>query len=168
MLAARPRTPAAAAWTVLVLLSAVLVHLALTLPGGPDGLSDLRVYQGAAAELVASGSLYDFQAPNGDRFTYPPFAGLVLAPLATVPAVALGVLWTLASVGLSVLLAHAVLVRGDHPVLQRLPPAAALPVTSCVLLASYPVFSGIFLGQLSLLVTVLTLVDALDRVPRRF
>ena len=90
VLDARPRTPATAvlAWVLLGLLSAVLVHLALTLPGGPDGLSDLRVYRGAVAELSRGGSLYAFQAPNGDRFTYPPFAGLLLAPLAAVPAVA--------------------------------------------------------------------------------
>jgi len=164
---ARPRFPAAAAWAVLGLLSAVLVHLALALPGGPDGLSDLRVYQGAVAELVRGGSLYAFVAPNGDGFSYPPFAGLALAPLAAVPQAALGVVWTLVQVGLAVLLARAVLVRGDHPVLRRLPRAAALPVVSCVLLLSYPVFSGTFLGQVSLLVTVLALVDALDLVPRR-
>lgn len=165
---ARARIPAVAAWTVLGVLTAVLVHLALALPGRPDGLSDLRVYRGAVTELVAGGSLYGFEAPNGDRFSYPPFAGLALVPFAAVPEAALGVLWTLVQVGLSVLLAHAVLTRGDHPVLRRLPPAAALPVVSCVLLASYPVFSGTFLGQVSLLVTVLALVDALDLVPRRF
>jgi alpha-1,2-mannosyltransferase len=165
---ARPRLLAAGAWTTLVLLSAVLVHMALTLPGGPDGLSDLRVYRGAVAELVDGRSLYGFAAPNGDRFTYPPFAGLVLVPLAALPDAVLGVLWTLAQVGLTVLLAHLVLTRGDAPLLHRLPRPAALPLTSCVLLASYPVFSGVFLGQVSLLVTVLALVDALDLVPRRF
>ena len=69
--------------------------------------------------------------------------------------------------GLTVLLAHLVLARGDHPLLRRLPRPAALPLATCVLLASYPVFTGVFLGQVSLLVTVLALLDALDRVPRR-
>ena len=165
---ARPRTLAAAAWAVVALLSAVLVQMALTLPGGPDGLSDLRVYRGAVAALLSGEGLYAFRAPNGDGFSYPPLAGLLLAPLAVLPGPALGVLWTLGLVGLTVLLAHLVLVRGDHPVLRRVPPAAALPLTSCVLLASYPVFSGVFLGQVSLLVTVLALLDALDVVPRRW
>ncbi|GAA1433295.1 hypothetical protein GCM10009616_24950 [Microlunatus lacustris] len=165
---ARVLTPAATAWTVLGVLSAVLVHMAWTLPGGPDGLSDLRVYRGSTAELLAGGSLYAFEAPNGDKFTYPPFAGLFLAPSALVPEAVLGVLWTLAQVGLAVLLAHLVLTRGDHLLLRRIPRPAALPVVSCVLLASYPVFSGTFLGQVSLLVTVLALADALDLVPRRF
>jgi alpha-1,2-mannosyltransferase len=164
---ARPRIPAAAAWALLGVMAVVLVHIALTLPGGPDGLSDLRVYRGSASELLAGGSLYAFQAPNGDSFTYPPFAGLFLAPTALLPEPVLGVLWTLAQVGLTVLLAHLVLTRGDAPLLRRLPGPAALPVVSCVLLASYPVFSGTFLGQVSLLVTVLALVDALDLVPRR-
>ena len=164
---ARLRFLAAAAWTVLGLLSAVLVHMALALPGGPDGLSDLRVYQGAVAELARGGSLYAFVAPNGDRFVYPPFAGVVLAPVAAVPGAVLGVLWTLGQVGLTVLLAHLVLARGDAPVLRRLPYRVTWPVTSCVLLVSYPVFSGTFLGQVSLLVTVLALVDALDLAPRR-
>ena len=163
----RPRTLGAVAWVLLALLSAVLVQMALTLPGGPDGLSDLRVYRGAAAELLRGGGLYAFRAPNGDGFSYPPFAGLLLAPVALVPEAALGVLWTLGLVGLTVLLAHLVLVRGDHRVLRRVPSTAALPLTSCVLLASYPVFSGVFLGQASLLVTVLALLDALDVVPRR-
>ncbi|MBP2418695.1 glycosyltransferase family 87 protein [Microlunatus capsulatus] len=164
---ARPRTLAAAAWGLLVLLTAVLVQMALTLPAGPDGLSDLRVYQQAAGALVRGEGLYAFRAANGDGFSYPPVAALLLAPLAGLPPAALGVLWTLALVGLTVLLAHLVLLRGDHPVLRRPPPAAALPLSACVLLASYPVFSGVFLGQVSLLVTVLALLDALDVVPRR-
>jgi alpha-1,2-mannosyltransferase len=159
--------PAAAAWTVLGLLSAVLLALAVAPAAGPDALSDLAVYQGAVADLLAGRSLYGFEAPNGDRFTYPPFAGLVLAPLAAVPQAWLEVAWTLAQVGLAVLLARAVLARGDHPLLRRLPRDAALPVTSCALLGSYPVTSGTFLGQVSLLVTVLALVDALDLVPPR-
>lgn len=78
---ARSRLLAAAAWTLLGLLTVALVQLALTLPGGPDELSDPRVYRAAVAELARGGSLYAYVAPNGDQFIYPPFAGLVLVPL---------------------------------------------------------------------------------------
>lgn len=38
--------------------------------------------------------LYDFAAANADPFTYPPFAALLFWPLAHLPFVLAGILWT--------------------------------------------------------------------------
>lgn len=159
---------AGAAWLAFAALSAVFVHLAVRLPGGPDGMSDLHVYRDAVRQLLAGGSLYDFVSFNGDRFIYPPSAGLLMVPLAALPAPVLDVAWTLLQCAATVLLAVVVLRRASTPLLTRLPRPVALPLLACLLALSYPVFTGVFLGQVSLLVTLLVLLDALDAVPRRW
>ena len=45
----------AAWWSVVAAQSAVYVYLAVTRPGGPDGMSDLQVYLGAVHTLLAGG-----------------------------------------------------------------------------------------------------------------
>lgn len=65
-------------------------------------------------------------------------------------------------------LAAVVLARTSHPLLRRAPRPLALPLLACLLTLSYPVFTGLFLGQVSLLLTLLVLLDALDVVPRRW
>ena len=159
---------AGTAWLAFAALSAVYVYLAVRLPGGPDGMSDLHVYRDAVRQLLGGGSLYDFVSSNGDRFIYPPSAGLLLVPLAGLPVLVLDVAWTLLQCAATVLLAVVVLRRASSPLLTRLPRRLALPLLACLLALSYPVFTGVFLGQVSLLVTLLVLLDALDVVPRRW
>jgi alpha-1,2-mannosyltransferase len=130
-------------------------------------MSDLHVYVGSAQTLLAGGSLYDFVSFNGDRFVYPPFAGLAFAPLLVVGEPALRVLWTLAQCAEVVLLAAVVVARGNHPLLRRAGAGVTVPVVACLLLLSQPVFTGLFLGQVSLLVVVLVLLDALEVTPAR-
>lgn len=156
------------AWAVFALLAAVHVHLAVRRPGGPDGMSDLHVYVGAVRHLLEHGDLYGFVSSNGDRFTYPPAAGLLMVPLLALSEPALRVVWTLAQLAEVVVLAALVLARSSHPLLTRTPRPVALPLLSCLLALSYPVFTGLFLGQVSLLVTLLVLLDALDVVPPRW
>ena len=81
-------------------------------------------------------------------FTYPPFAGLVLLPLAGVPAVPLQVLWTLATLATVVLLALLL----D----RRRAPAYAL-----ILILSAPVSSNLKYGQVSLFLAAAVAVDVL-------
>jgi alpha-1,2-mannosyltransferase len=151
---------------VVAAMAAVYVYMAVTLPGGPDGMSDLHVYYGAVRTLLDGSSLYDFVSFNGDLFVYPPFAGVVFVPLALLPELWLRVLWTLLQCAEAAVLAWAIAARASMPVIARAPRILAVPVLTCVLLAIQPVFTGIFLGQVSLLITLLALLDALDLVPR--
>ncbi|GAA3578068.1 hypothetical protein GCM10022197_39260 [Microlunatus spumicola] len=160
--------PARTAWAVFAVCTAVLVHIAVRRPAGPDGMSDLGVYTGAVRAPLDGGSLYGFAAANGDRFVYPPFAGLLLVPVAVLPDLVARVVWTLLSCAQVVVLAWVVVRRSRLPALARLAPGVRVPLVATVLLLTYPVFSGIFLGQVSLLVTLLALVDAVDLAPRRF
>lgn len=156
----------AAHWSGFGVCVALAVAVALRRPG-PDALSDLGVYLGAARSLLAGGSPYAFVAPNGDAFVYPPAAGLALLPLALVPDAAARVLWTLLQCAQVVVLAWVVVRRTPLPLPARLPRASAVPAVAILLILSYPVLSGLYLGQVSLLVTLLALLDAADVVPRR-
>lgn len=112
-----------------------------------DQLADLKVYLGANNLARAGGNLYDYHAANGDPFTYPPFAGLLLTPLTWLPVSFVETLWTAATFAAVVSLA-AILLR-----------ALGLPASlagwrpwslATVLLLSAPVQSNIRFGQVSL------------------
>ena len=148
-------------------MSAVQVYLAVRLPGGPDGMSDLHVYLGGVSTLLQGGTLYDFVSFNGDQFVYPPVAGLVLMPLMALSEPTVRVLWTLAQCLEVAVLAWMVALRASHPALARVPRRVAVPALACLLMVSTPVFTGLVLGQASLLITVLALLDVLDLTPRR-
>lgn len=155
-----------AAWAAFTAFAAVQVFMAVRRPGGPDGMSDLGVYTGAVRALVGGGSLYDFASANGDRFVYPPFAGLLLVPVAALPELAGRVVWTLLGCVEVVVLAWVVVRRSPLPALAALPRGCRVPLVAGVLMLTYPVFSGLFLGQVSLLVTLLALLDLVDLTPR--
>ena len=155
------------AWTLVG--GAGLVHLVMAheLPGGPDGMSDLGVYRLAAHSVLVGEDPYQIASPyNGDRFVYPPFAPLALVPLAVLPEPAARLVWTAGQWLPVVLLAIVVGRSASTPVVRRLPRQLGTPVLAGLLLLSYPVFTGLFLGQISLLITELMLVDALDLLPR--
>lgn len=73
--------------------ASVSCWLVLRSPAG-DQLADLQVYWGATRWAEHGLPLYDFHAGNGDPFTYPPFAALVMAPLGRLPFGVVGVVWT--------------------------------------------------------------------------
>jgi alpha-1,2-mannosyltransferase len=160
------------AWSILawsLVGAAGLVHLVMAheLPGGPDGMSDLGVYRLAAHAVLVGEDPRQIASPyNGDRFVYPPFAALALVPLAVLPEPAARLAWTAGQWLLVVFLAIVVGRSASAPVVRRLPRQLGTPVLAGLLLLSYPVFTGLFLGQISLLITVLMLVDALDLLPR--
>jgi alpha-1,2-mannosyltransferase len=161
------RGRAAGLWSLFAVLAAVYVYLAVRLPGGPDGMSDLHVYLGGVRALLQGGTPYDFVSFNGDQFVYPPFAGVALVPLLVLSEPVLRVVWTVGQCAEVAVLAWMLAVRASHPVVTRASRALAVPALACVLLVSTPVFTGLFLGQVSLLITVLALLDALDLTPRR-
>lgn len=134
--------PAAGAVVVAVLLARALT------PGYlPD---DLAVYQGATRDWLAGGDLYAFRRPNGDGFSYPPAAAVLLLWTAALPDPTLAGIWvagTVAAVGL----AAAVLARRT---------GASGSGAFFILLAAAPGRSNLDFGQVSVLVFALTVMDA--------
>jgi len=63
---------------------------------------DLDVYRRAGSVLLAEGNFYDLPGPL--QFLYPPFAAVLAAPLALLPATSVQIGWTAA--GAMALVAH--------------------------------------------------------------
>lgn len=143
---------------VFVALACWSVVAALTRPGY-DRLADLHVYLGAVRAMRAGTPLYSYAAENGDPFTYPPFAALLFWPLGAVAEPVVQAVWTLVTVAAVLVLAAVVAGR------QRV--VLAVLAAATVLLASAPVQSNLRLGQVSIFVVLLALVDALQLLPRR-
>jgi len=151
-------------WAAVSLVAALQVMGALNRPAR-DRFADLHVYWGSARMFLAGGSLYDFAAWNGAPFTYPPFAGLLLAPLALLAENPLRILWTAATLGIVICLA-ALVQHADG--LRLVKPAPRVPVVALLLFSSTPVSSNIRFGQVSVALVVLVLVDCLDVTPARY
>jgi alpha-1,2-mannosyltransferase len=143
---------------VLVLLAAAVVAGAL---GG--GLTDLFVYRYGGRAVLDGLPVYASGDPvTGLRFTYPPFAAVVMVPLALLPAWLAAALWTGASVG--ALAAVVVLVRRA---LGRPTPGWLVALLTGGALALEPVWQNVAFGQVNLLLMLAVLVD-LVRPERRW
>ena len=119
---------------------------------------DLRVYRGAVRWWLQGHHVYDFVRPHTEKgFTYPPFAVLVLLPVALGTETTATVLLTAVSAGL-VVLTTAWLVA---PVAARhgWPRWAAVAVAVPVVLACEPVRETLGWGQIDLVVAALVLAD---------
>lgn len=140
-------SPDAAVWTLSAIAVGVLAVLAARSGQLPD---DLAVYHGAMTTWLGGGDLYRFQRANGDGFTYPPAAGLVLLPTALIPVPVLAAGWVLgtaaAAAGCAV----------------RLTQRSAIPsgIAFALLLFAAPGRSNLGFGQISLFIFTLTLADA--------
>ena len=85
-------------WAVLlVAVAAWVVAALLTLHWGGSSNFDLRIYRDAERTLSGNHTYSIHFSRAHLRFTYPPFALLLLSPLASVPVVALEVAWWLLS-----------------------------------------------------------------------
>lgn len=113
---------------------------------------DLAVYVGALSRWERGDSLYDFARENGDRFTYPPFAALVLSPLAHVS-------FESARRGLIVLEILCIAVMGaiGHAAVGRKVSDPRLPLLLSILLMSAPARSNLRFGQVSVFISLATL-----------
>ncbi len=139
-----------------------------------DRLADLEVYRGAAEMVRTGGALYGFQAANGDPFTYPPFAALLMLPLTRMSQVVAAGAWTAASLAAVAALGHLVAARWPHD----LRPASLAPhepvgrgwgwALACALLVSAPGQSNLRFGQVSVFVVLLALADVLGLFPARW
>ncbi|REF97922.1 alpha-1,2-mannosyltransferase [Asanoa ferruginea] len=138
---------------------AVLVFVAFF--AARHGFFDLKVYYGAVNYWIHDhGMLYDFLKPNSKYgFTYPPFAAIVMVPMAVVP-------WALAiviSVGLSLAATYALLRWLVLPLALRMgwTPWFALAVGFLLIAAFEPYRETITFGQVNLLLLFLVALDLL-------
>jgi alpha-1,2-mannosyltransferase len=123
-----------------------------------DRLPDLHVYVTALSSFVHGTSLYGLHGSLRSGFTYPPFAGLVLLPLAAVPETVSRIAWTaltiLATGGIALIVARA-LPRRPGPI------AAVVPALTVLVLASKPFQSNLRFGQVSIFLTLAVLADVI-------
>jgi alpha-1,2-mannosyltransferase len=123
------------------------------------GFFDVGVYQGAVGYwLRDGGQLYDYLRP-GTRygFTYPPFAALVMSPLALVSwpaAIATSIVVNLAAAGL---VTYWLL----DPIVRRhgWPRWYAYALTGCAVAIFEPVRDTVSFGQVNLVLLLLVLTD---------
>jgi alpha-1,2-mannosyltransferase len=121
------------------------------------GFKDLLVYQYAGGAALDGRSPYAHDDPaSGLPFTYPPFAAVLMAPLALLPGWLAASLWTGASVG--ALSGSVVLVRRA---LGRTSPAGLVVLLTVAALALEPVWQNLTFGQVNLLLMLAVLVDLL-------
>ncbi|MQY08216.1 glycosyltransferase 87 family protein [Actinomadura macrotermitis] len=121
---------------------------------------DLNVYLGAIGTVSRGAPLYSYAAPNGDPFTYPPFALLVLWPAGQVPDGLLRLLWTLATCGAVVAMAAVAVRRAGR--------SRWLFAVAALLLVSAPLQSDLRFGQVSVFLVALAFADAAGVVPPRW
>lgn len=125
-----------------------------------DRLPDLLVYRGSVDGLAYADTLYAFHRSNGDPFTYPPVAGILLFPLHLVPLTVEQVIWTLGTV-VAVWLIVRLVTRAASVSLQ--PHVTALAVAAC--LGTSPLRSNLRFGQISIFLVLAILADLLIDEP---
>jgi alpha-1,2-mannosyltransferase len=132
---------------------------------------DFYVYRESIQSMLSGGGLYEFSLAVFDGqfpFTYPPFAALVLLPIAVVPVQLGQAIWMLFQLVLVLVLVRVVLVR---TLPGRLPDgwkgSAVIVSAWLVMVSNSPITQSLLLGQVSLAVSALVIVDFLV-VPARF
>ena len=135
---------------VLVLVLAAAVVGALR-----GGFTDLFVYRYGGRAVLEGLPVFESRDPlTGLRFTYPPFAAVVMVPWAVLPARLAAALWTGASVG--ALAAAIVVVRRA---LDRPAPGWLVALLTGGALALEPVWQNLAFGQVNLILMLAVLVD---------
>lgn len=119
------------------------------------GFTDLFVYR-HAGQMVLDGLpvLRSDDPVTGLPFTYPPFAAVVMVPLALLPAWLAAGLWTGASVG-----GLAATVAVVRRALDRPAPGWLVALVTVAALASEPVWQNLTFGQVNLVLMWAVLVD---------
>lgn len=156
------RRPSSAVYAAWMGAASVLVWRAWDAAAAPafDHFADLHVYYGAVREMVAGHGLYDFKAANGDPFTYPPAAGVLLAPLAFLDEWVVQVVWLVLEVVALFFLVRCVTRLIPTP--RLLPSRAVPPLVFLAFAISAPVGSNLRFGQLSLFITVACAITFLN------
>jgi alpha-1,2-mannosyltransferase len=143
----------------LVVLALVTVG-AIVLTGLRNEWFDSKVYHGAIQYWFRDGGMvYDFLRPGTPYgFTYPPFAGLVMSPMAYLPIVVVAIVATLATI----LSTAAVVWWLAKPLVGRIGFVAVLLLA----LLFEPVRETITFGQVNMLLLALVTADMLFGVGR--
>ncbi|TDB78611.1 glycosyltransferase 87 family protein [Micromonospora sp. KC721] len=154
-----------AAQVVGVVALAVAVAAFLSVAAVRHGFFDLKVYYGALHFWVHDhGEIYDYLKPGTQYgFTYPPFAALVMLPMAYLPWMAAIVMSVAASVLVSTVLIWWLL----NPVARRAGWTRwfALAVALCLAAAYEPMRETVNFGQVNMLLLFLVGVDLLRLLP---
>ena len=133
----------------------VLVVVAAAAGGVRGGFTDLFVYRYGGRALLDGLPVYGSRDPvEGLRFTYPPFAAVVMVPLALLPGWLAAALWTGASVG--ALAAVVIVVRRE---LGQPAPGWLVVVLTAGALALEPVWQNLTFGQVNAFLMLAVLVD---------
>ena len=121
------------------------------------GFTDLFVYRYGGRAVLDGLPLYESRDPvTGLHFTYPPFAAVVMVPLALLPTWLAAALWTGASV--AAIAAVVVVVRRA---LDRPAPGWLVALVTGGALALEPVWQNLTFGQANLFLMLAVLVDLL-------
>ncbi|WP_328650489.1 glycosyltransferase 87 family protein [Micromonospora sp. NBC_00330] len=148
---------------VVVLAAAVTGFLAVA--AVRHGFFDLKVYYGALTWWVHDGGeIYDYLKPGTQYgFTYPPFAALVMLPMAYLPWTAAIVVSVLASVATTTVLIWWLV----DPIARRAGWTRwfALAVALCLAAAFEPMRETVNFGQVNTLLLFLVAVDLLRLLP---
>ena len=141
----------------------LVLVVAAAVAGALDGsLTDLVVYQYGGRTLLGMPTPETSDPATSLPFTYPPFAAVVMVPLAGLPAWLAAALWTGASVG--ALAAVVVLVRRA---LGQPAPGWLVALITAGALALEPVWQNLTFGQINVFLMAAVLVDLL-RPERRW
>jgi alpha-1,2-mannosyltransferase len=161
---------AGALWALFAGIAAVSSVLVMRRPAA-ERLSDLHIYYGAVQAVHSGRPLYGYVAENGGPFTYPPFAMVLLRPIAAVPEPILQVAWlvlTCAAVAAVAVVVGGALAAGG-PTSPRATRHRQLAVAAgaCAVMLSAPAQSNLRFGQVSVFIVLLALVDAVGLTPAR-
>jgi alpha-1,2-mannosyltransferase len=142
--------------------------VAHVLYGNRHNFFDLRIYWEAVRWWAGGHPLYDYSRPDAVQgslgFTYPPFAALVLRPLALLPfGAAAAIFFAASAAALAVTLYWLV-----SPVADRHGQPRWFLLALALTMATWlePIRETLTFGQINLLLAVLVLVDLLVGVPR--
>ncbi|MGN9907996.1 glycosyltransferase 87 family protein [Phytohabitans sp. LJ34] len=119
---------------------------------------DMKIYHGAVVWWAGGNELYDFIAPGMTiGYTYPPFAGILMMPLALVPVEAAGWVNVIASLGALALVLTALLA----PIVRRYGWSLwfVVGVATALATATEPVRETLGFGQINLLLFGLIMAD---------
>jgi len=131
-----------------------------------NGFFDSKVYYGAVQYWFRDhGMVYDWLRPGGPYgFTYPPFAGLVMAPMAVLPFALVVVIASVATVATTALLVRWLVA----PMIRRAgwPMWFAFGVALCFAISFEPVRETLTFGQVNTLLLALVVGDLLFGVAK--
>ncbi|MDR1999820.1 MAG: glycosyltransferase 87 family protein, partial [Frankiaceae bacterium] len=143
-------------WAVMCLAIAVAA-LTWLLPHQRD-FFDFRIYWAATHSWLSGDPLYSFEKPGTTLgFTYPPFAGLVLAPFSFFPVTVAA--WVLCGISLAVLVGVAMAIGAAMSRALRLPRLPTVVAVLALSLGIEPVRESLSFGQINIVLLGLMVLD---------